>query len=244
MQASVPDALATPSGDVLLIYVDASGIPETAGMRRLSDGGKTFTTVDFTITGLPPGAKVLDPNLVRLSDGRIRLYFYANPIGTPVDSQVEHTIASAISQDGVHFTYEGAVFAATGLVDPDVFQVGDAWLMYVFARGGTMVAHSTDGRAFVADGLLSPRNVGTTGPVHLADGRWRLYGFVQPDGAIVTYISRDDARTWEPEQGFRLKLPKGTTATDPQVVQLGAKRWRMYLKLAEADRSCMKPPPS
>ncbi|MBM3670618.1 MAG: exo-alpha-sialidase [Actinobacteria bacterium] len=233
--ASVPDAVVTADGDVLLVFVDASTPPETAALLRSTDGGRTFEPADFSIEGLPEDTKVLDPNLVVLPDGRIRLYYFGSPVHGHIDAGEEHTVYSAISDDGEHFVQEGPALTGTGLVDPDVFAVGDAWVMYVFGGGATLVAHSADGRTFTEAGPLSLTRVGTTGPITLDDGRLRLYGFEQvPGGALVVYDSDDDGATWQLVEGFDLELPEGTGATDPQVVALGEGEWLMVLKLAES----------
>lgn len=236
--ASVPDSVVLPNGDVLLVYVDASEPPETAAMMRSTDGGATFEPVGFAIEGIPADTKVLDPNLVVLPDGRVRLYYFGNPVDQRIAADAAQTIYSAISDDGVHFVQEGVALEARGLVDPDIFPVGDEWVMYVFGQGGTMVARSDDGLTFSIDDTLSLERVGTTGPIEV-DGRLRLYGFEQvPDGPLVLYESIDGGASWSEFDGFELTLPADASATDPQVVQLDDGTWRMYLKLQEAGAAC------
>jgi hypothetical protein len=233
-QASVPDAVVTSTGDVLVVFVDASDPPETAAMVRSRDGGETFEQVDFSIEGLAPDTKVLDPNLVVLPDGRIRLYYFSSPVTQDINGDTAHVIASAISDDGIHFVAEGTVLEEVGLVDPDVFGSGDEWIMYVFGRDGTRVARSTDGRSFTATGVLALPQVGTTGPIEV-DGRLRLYGFEQvPDGSLVAYESDDGGSSWVEVEGFTLELRDGTSATDPQVVRADDGTWQMYLKVQDS----------
>jgi len=238
-QASVPDLVVAPNGNLLLVFVDASDPPESAAIMRSTDGGETFERVDFSIEGLPADTRVLDPNLVVLPDGRLRLYYFGIAVNVSITSGEQHSVYSAISDDGVHFVQEGIAFEAPALVDPDVFEVAGRWVMYVFGSEGTEVAASNDGTTFSAEGLLSIQQVGTTGPITLADGRLRLYGFEQtPNGALVLYDSTDDGDTWEHVDGFTLELPTGTTATDPQVVQLDDGSWQMVLKIADIDPTC------
>ncbi len=238
-QASVPDLLMASNGDLLLVFVDASDPPESAAIMRSTDDGETFERVDFSIEGLPADTRVLDPNLVLLPDGRLRLYYFGIAPNVSITSGAQHTVYSAISDDGVHFVQEGIVFEGPGLVDPDVFEVAGRWVMYVFGNEGTEVAVSSDGTTFTTEGLLSIQRVGTTGPVTLADGRLRLYGFEQTQhGALVVYDSKDGGGTWEQVDGFTLELPTGTSATDPQVVQLDDGSWQMVLKIADIDPAC------
>jgi hypothetical protein len=238
-QASVPDLVVAPNGDLLLVFVDASDPPESAAIMRSTDGGETFERVDFSIEGLPEDTRVLDPNLVVLPDGRLRLYYFGIAANVSITSGGQHTVYSAISDDGVHFVQEGIAYEAEALVDPDVFEVADQWVMYVFGSKGTEVATSTDGTTFGAAGLLSIQQVGTTGPITLADGRLLLYGFEQtPNGALVLYDSTDDGITWEKVDAFTLELPPDTTATDPQVVRLDDGTWQMVLKIADVDPTC------
>jgi hypothetical protein len=78
-----------------------------------SDDGKTWDAAQvITVTSLPEGMRFpFDPTLVPLPDGRVRLYFTGNlqrAASTPA-------IHSAISTDGVNYTYEpGARFAVEG----------------------------------------------------------------------------------------------------------------------------------
>ncbi len=227
--ASVPTAIVTPEGKVRLYYVDASKIPETTNCAESSDGGKTFTVLNCVIEKLS-SEKALDPSIVRLSDGRYRLYYYG-AAGNP-DTQDTHYIVSAISTDGVRFTEEGRVFNYPGLVDPDVFWTGKEWLMYVHAlQQGTIVARSKDGASFEYVGAFSPEGYGTTAPVKLDDGRFRLYAFNQRGQATFHSFTSTDALTWTPEAGERLKAKEGTEITDPFVVRLADGTWKMFYKV-------------
>jgi hypothetical protein len=228
--ASVPAAIVTPEGKIRLYYVDASKIPENVNCAESSDGGVTFIVLNCVIANRS-GDKAVDPSIVRLPDGRYRLYYYA--VTGRIDAMSAHAIYSAISSDGVRFTQERQVFEYTGVVDPDVFWTGKEWLMYVFAskENETIIARSGDGLNFEYVGPLNPRSWGTTAPVKLNNGRFRLYAFKQPEmNSIGSFIS-SDALTWTQETGTRLSAPTDKRITDPFVVRLPSGVWKMFFKV-------------
>ena len=233
--ASVPDAVLTASGAVRIYYVDASNVPENANCAELR--GATTAVLGCRIVGIPT-RKALDPAIVRLADGRYRLYYFA--ADDRPDASGAHQVRSAISRDGMRFTDEGLAFSHGGLVDPDVFWTGKEWLMYVFADGDTIVARSPDGRRFTFVGSLGLRGYGTTSPVRLPDGRFRLYAFAQGGQTdFVSFISNDGVR-WTKEDGVRLQAAAGEQITDPQVVRLRDGTWKMVFKV---DPTPPKAPP-
>lgn len=228
--ASVPAAIVTPEGKLRIYYVDASQAPENTNCAESSDGGVTFTVLGCTIANRA-NDKALDPSIVLLPDGRYRLYYYASR--QDPNTQDQHSIYSAISSDGIHFTQEQEVFKREGLVDPDVFQVGNEWLMYVFSlkEGATIIAHSSDGLNFIYHGLLGLRDWGTTAPVKLDDGGLRLYAFNQRGNQAVGSFVSSDALNWTQEAGVRFSAPAGWQVTDPFVVRMPDRTWKMVMKM-------------
>jgi hypothetical protein len=227
--ASVPCAIVTPEGNVRLYYVDASQMPETANCAESTDGGATFTVLGLTIANRS-ALKALDPCIVRLSDGRYRLYFYGPAVQDPGGTG-PHSIYSAISDDGVAFTEEQEVFSYNGLVDPDVFQVSRrSWYMYVFslADGKTVLAKSRNGTTFhYSKRDLGLDNWGTTAPVKIGRRRWRLYAFNQRgQQSIGSFTSRNGLK-WTQERRPRRadhRSPGGPDAGRhlEDVLQVGA----------------------
>ncbi len=227
--ASVPAAIPLPDGRIRLYYVDASQVPENVNCAESADWGRSFTVLGCTIAGRA-GKKAVDPSIVKLGDGRFRLYYYASA-DDPGAAGI-HEIHAAISEDGVQFQEEGAVFAYPGLVDPDVFWSGREWLMYVFASGqGTVMARSDDGLSFTYLGPLPLERWGTTAPLRLADGRLRLYAFNQSEPNYVGSFLSEDGLAWTQEPGVRLVPPEGHQITDPFVVPLPDGSWRMFFKM-------------
>jgi hypothetical protein len=233
--ASVPCAVVTPEGAIRLYYVDASEIPETINCAESRDGGRTFTVLGLTIRNRP-SEKAVDPSIVLLGDGRYRLYYYAS--GQNPDGPGTHSIGRAVSTDGIHFEQEGEALAYPGLVDPDVFKAGKTWLMFVFSATDrtTVVARSRNGKKFSGVAPLGLTGWGTTAPVRLDDGRYRLYAFNQNGQEYVASFVSTDGLAWTREPGTRLAAPEGKEITDPFVVRLGDGSWKMFFKVSPRRR--------
>jgi hypothetical protein len=81
----------------------------------------------------PEGVQVRNPCVVRLADGRLRMYCAECPWPTALGSR----IVSAVSQDGLEWEREpgvrlapGGPFDQHGVFCPDVIPWGDGWRMY------------------------------------------------------------------------------------------------------------------
>lgn len=235
---SVPCAIADGDKRVLIYYVKPSAQPggtENVACAVSTDGMHFEDAPDFRIEGLST-LKAVDPSIVRDADGAFRLYYLASDFrGDPARAQNPHAIKLALSNDGIRFRESGTVFEYDGLVDPDVFRHRDRWLMYVFGKGGTVIATSGDGEKFAFEKTMTPRDWGTTAPVALPDGRLRLYAFEQrvPAGNAVGSFLSDDGLNWTAEPGERLRADAGEQITDPFVVPWRG-GWKMYFKLSAA----------
>jgi hypothetical protein len=185
--ASVPCAMAD-GNRILLYYVDADrgpGQPESVGCA-VSHDGMEFQRRPFAIEGLRT-RKAVDPCVLKDASGQFRLYYFgSNAGGDPASQAEEHEIHLALSHDGIRFKEAGVAFRYPHLVDPDVFFFKETWFMYVFARGNTIIATSSDGRSFTYQKELALRGYGTVAPVLLDDGRLRLYAFEQRKPAAAS----------------------------------------------------------
>ena len=234
--ASVPLAIVQTDGTVMLYYVDASDGPERLGCKTSTDNGNTFTDGTCVIKNLSVD-RTVDYSIVQLPDGRYRLYYFGSnaATGDPAAAEGDHSILSAISEDGRTFTEEGVVFSYAGLVDPDVFWNGKTWIMHVFSgiAKGNVVATSTDGTNFTYVGLLEPNGYGVTKPIQLPDNTFRMYGFKQGQQTVFYSFTSPDGLTWTQEDGERLAAPDGYEITDPFVVQTKTGNYKMYYKVSK-----------
>jgi len=228
---SGPCFIVRDDGTMLLYFADSSRLLEgrtrTIGCALSSDG-IDFRTMDCTIAG-SPSSTLLAPSVVRLPDGRFRLYYLVSTETQQRDGTDE--IHSAVSSDGFRFQEEGVCFTGSSLLAPDIIRKGDSWLMYVHSDNpsGTIVAISANGRDFEAneDPLLVGWNV--TAPIPLDNGSYRLYGAGQEPsnvGAVYSFASLDGLN-WTLEEGVRLPAFTGARTADPFVVRLGDS-YRMY----------------
>lgn len=164
-----------------------------------SDDGRTWTTPQvIQMSGRPEGMRFpFDPTLVPLPDGRVRLYFSGNMSqtferGTPA-------IHSAISTDGVNYTYEpGVRFQLANRMTIDCAAVLHQDLFHLFVpdngvllspgqRPGSEAAgdRPREGVGYHAtsqDGLSFTRIDDVT-----IDGRRRWLGNAESDGEHITF---------------------------------------------------------
>jgi hypothetical protein len=228
-QAGVPNVVVDTAGRPRVYYCDFGNGNTLAMAVRLTPTRWAYHRV--TVNGIPtrsqgrPGAGFprgpagpritdpVDPTVVRLADGRYRLFFMQ---GRPLPS-----FYSALSTDGVHFTAEpGTRFTAAPqpVFDPMVLQTPDGWWLWG-GPDGQYAARSKDGLAFEY-----------TGPFRLKSGDgfmpWSAVALPQKKGyrvfgnpmtriaGIASAVSKD-GKHWELEPGWRLSGPGG----DPRLEQ-------------------------
>lgn len=120
----------------------------------------------------------VDPSVVQLPDGKIRMYFFGSEVvrGDPARAPGDHVIYSALSEDGVHFVVEeGERFQARHITDPEVVKAGDEWLMFLSRGPETLLARSKDGSNFEQDTTFHLRLGGVPGAVVLPNGKVRIF---------------------------------------------------------------------
>lgn len=224
------DSAAGEAGDVLLYFPsfenqgEAGSGSENMVLAKSTDGGTTWSDRQaITITDKPNEGGLVDPSVVQLDDGRIRMYYfgpYFAPGTAPSDpAKVEgdHAIYSIISDDGINFTGEsGERFAAEKLTDPEVIYHQGRWLMYYSLGQITGIASSADGLTF-EDTELSWSGGGIPGAYVDPADYVHLYGCKQ--NAIMTETSTDGV-TFTGETETALTAVEETTICDPSPAQL------------------------
>jgi hypothetical protein len=191
--ASVPDGVRRADGTVLIYYVNGAGGAVWAA-RIEGDSARPISAI--SIDGVSAPAGVVDPDVLPLADGRVRL-FYLSGVGTPGVNN-PRAICIAESDDGVRFTGRGvAATLPSGelLTDPSVVRLADGtWLMAMSLGQQTVLARSSDGLAFAREATVS---FGGVPELAIApDGALRLYVCAQ---GIVAYRSTDQGRAWTRE---------------------------------------------
>jgi hypothetical protein len=168
---------------------------DKVAVRFSSDEGRTWTAPQvIRVDGLPEGMRFpFDPTLAPLPDGRVRLYFTGN-YGRTFQRSTP-AIHSAISADGVNYTYEpGARFAVEGRMVIDCAVVLHRGVFHLYApdngAGGPPDKERRDERprqgvgyhATSKDGLNFTRVADVQ-----VEGRRSWLGNAQSDGRLITF---------------------------------------------------------
>lgn len=158
---------------------------DTVAVRFSEEEGRTWSDPrSMVFMGLDEGARYpFDPTLVVLEDGRVRLFF-TYMVGSRKFSEATPVIASATSDDGIHFTRDPGIrfaIADTPVIDCSAAKVGDTWHLVcpVMEGGSTRAYHATS-----SDGLSFTRREDLSG-----DMRW-LGCMVAVQGGAEFYGTR------------------------------------------------------
>ncbi len=236
--ASVPEVVQLENGDLLLYFVDAetlnsgSGGTEQIGYSKSSDGGVTWSEKDHVVfSGKINQGPAVDPSLVELEDGTLRMYFYGpdGPITDLAADTTEHNVYSAVSEDGISFAVEeGIRFTAQKLTDPEVVFHQGRWLMYYSLGTTTGIATSNDGLAW-SDTEFDWSGGGVPGAFVDNDDVVHLYG-CNPQG-LLTASSVDGVEfTEEPVQAFSETV---MGVCDPSPVMMGSGVMMVYKQIVK-----------
>lgn len=242
--ASVPDVLvcdpttvssACAANDLLIYFVNANA-PKTAGQHialiKSSDGGSTWSDPQqITLSNLPTKLMAVDPSLVLLADGTIRLYFFGSTItsGDPAQITGAHVIHSATSKDGVNFVLQdGERFSKNNMTDPDVTFWNGVWYMAYSVGPSAGMATSLDGLTFADQGTLSENVGGVPGLVATPEGL-RAYGCQQ---GIQTAVSTDGKNF---SQNATAVNRPNTLICDPSVEPYQNKYVMVYKAIEQTD---------
>jgi hypothetical protein len=193
------------------------------------DEGRTWTRpLRIAVDGLPEGAmRPFDPTVVRLSDGRYRLYFTSQ-----MPSRRKPGIYSAISSDAVSYTFEPGLRSDTDATVVDAGAIFWRGQWHMFAHYSGQAGPPSPGRANFGyhavsrDGLNFTKLADVEGP---QGANWignpvivgeRLRYYATGQGGIWSAESLDGA-TWRADPAVRAQ------GGDPSVVRLGDGAWMM-----------------
>lgn len=240
-KASVPDLTllhmnigVLRAGELVGVFVDASEFEkngdERIGIIVSSDAGNSWSEMSIIeIDGAEEHIPV-DPSIVQLEDGRLRLYYY-DFTNARYPNQ-KHIFYSAISSDGVNFEAEGEVFSDYGITDPDVVYFNEQWYLFYAYTASQEPQNIRVARSKYATGPfeeLTKLETNTKG----IPGAWvhadtlSLFGC---GGGIIRSDS-PDGTTWEvAETGI---LDGERFLCDPAAVQLEDGSWVMLVKSRE-----------
>ena len=154
------------------------------------------------------GGVIADPSAVELSDGRIRLYIFAEGQG----------VRSAISNDGINFTDEPGIRVKEGDAgQPRVLLTEDGRYRLFTTRGKEIVSYlSDDGLDFsyekkiIEASQLGLTSLSSPAIIKLPNSGYRMYvsDLPTPGGDVGGYkivsAYSDDMLNWTPDPGIRI----------------------------------------
>lgn len=223
-QASVPELVLGPDGHPVLLFVDASGVPEAGSlgaMARQPDGSWIRRRTNLR------GA---DPNVVKLKEGNYRAY----------TKEKDGSIVVFASSNALDWQVLGEAFRDSRYpqaTDPDVFETPSGWVMLASLGPHLLRCTSIDGLKFVAAGVIDLGG-SVSDTVAAADG-WRTFFHVNADAKtggrmVIRSAFTADGLRWQIEQGIRVSAPADGPAqrgvADPAPVLLEDGTWLMAVK--------------
>lgn len=240
--ATVPYVHLLADGRVRIYYGGPGGI-----LSAISGDGLNFTKESGV--RVPSGSAgspemiASDPTLVRLKDGRVRMY-YKGATGGGGPGQAVHSVFSAVSTDGLNFEKEGVRVDSQQTPDggwasvPEAIALPDGRVRIYYVSDGEDVGHgivsavSEDGLDFTREGPVLPGFVDPA-VIRLAGGEYLMLAVAFPFSAkgrltdaapgIYSFTSTDGINF----KGRRLVLA-GEGNIDPAIVSLGDGACRVY----------------
>lgn len=220
-RSGVPNLLKLQNGDMVLLYQYFSNTDEnlfdTIAYSISKNSGLTWTdTTAINFENLPdpqnPRLKPMDPAIVQLEDGRLRLYFTYHTTG----SKTPALYSATTSDDNITSSFivnpSQALITDKNLLDPAVTYFAGAWHHFTWQDGSDNNYHSIsdDGLTFTMQEEISlPMEF--LGQVVTYEDGLRFYGTGK--GMVASAISAD-GYNWEMESD---KIVQGA---DPAVQQL------------------------
>jgi len=198
----------------------------------ISKDGDNWEEQKISVSGLPNGIAVEDPEPVLLDNGKIRLYFYEYVIGQNSATRMENfTIGSAISDDGINFIVEpGARNTFERIMDPNVVKMGDVWRMYnsqvpynLIGEGKVFSFISYDnGMSFQFEKQINVTNI-IASVIEVPEGYRMYYNDHPAQPPMKTYSAfSSDGVNWK-EEGVRI-IGGGS----PAILKKGNEYWYFF----------------
>ena len=201
--AGVPSVILQPDGSLLATFqwfpTGNDAAFDRIAVASSLDNGKTWAEPTTIILKDYPRntTRPYDPTIVRTEDGKIRMYF------TVEDSKRIGSIHSALSLDGITYTYEGEVYARAGerVFDATVTQLASGtWMLAVpyVPQKGIHTATSTDGVTFTAQSdYVSDAQVNWTGNLFTdTDSVTYFVGGESPMKKSLWFTKTTNGTTW------------------------------------------------
>ncbi len=142
-----------------------------------------------------------DPTIARDAEGKFRMFFTTHKLG--MDEPFIY--GSAVSEDGLHFTYDGIVFESKGnhVVDGSEIYFNGKWIMIAplaKQNGEALQATSIDGRLFeVVNSNRPKRSMYWVGNMVALADEVRFYGSCgeETDLRGLCYSATTDGNVWD-----------------------------------------------
>lgn len=227
--ASVPGAV-IKNDKIYLYFVDASFDEDQLSVVTSTDNGQTFSEKQKVKVQDTPTYAILDPH-PELVNGKIRLYYFKNPINPNQKDQKEPEVFqmySALSNDGINFDNPQVAFESPVLItDPDVFQANNDWRMFISEGQNLVLAISNDdGLTFKKDENFSWNKGGVCDTIKIGSD-YRTY-FCGKDG-IESALGSENGKLL-PEPGSRIGPDANQIVCDPSVIKLSNNSYLMFYK--------------
>lgn len=220
-RAGVPNLLKLQSGELILTYqyfsnTDAA-LFDIIAYSVSKDSGHTWSDpAAIQFEDLPSAResrlKPMDPSLVQLEDGRLRLYFTYHANGNEKPALYSATTQDSDISSAFTVNKTVALMVSANLLDPAVTFFNGKWHHYTWQDASDNNYHSVsdDGETFTMQDEIS-LEMDFLGQVISYQDRLRFYGTGK--GGVVSATS-SDGYSWTKEAGTRVQ------GADPGVQQL------------------------
>ncbi|MFA6493180.1 MAG: hypothetical protein WCV58_03520 [Patescibacteria group bacterium] len=230
--ASVPGAV-IKNDKIYLYFVDASGDEDQLSVVMSTDNGKTFSEKQKVKVQDTPTYSVIDPH-PQLIDGKIRLYYFSNPMSPNGIEAKTFKMYSATSNDGVNFDDPKVAFESSEIItDPDVFQTDTDWRMFISKGQKLVLSISTDGGiTFREDENFSWNKGGVCDTIKMGED-YRTYFCGQ--GGISSALGAESGKLLV-EESTRIESDKDQIICDPSVIKLQDGTYLMFYKVNKPNQ--------